>query len=150
MEAARQIVPDDAGVEETSRLLQKQLLERAATAATAGNAADTERWLANADSVGAPRPEMTAIRRSLQDTLIGARAARMNSLTQSFAAALAANRLVQPANDNAKVLSARADQHRRQQPRGGVRAPESGKCLYQRGSWRRGAQRSGRGRYLAE
>jgi TonB family protein len=102
VEAARQIAPDDAGVEETSRLLQKQLLERAATAATAGNAADTERWLANADSAGAPRPEMAAIRRSLQDTLIGARAARMNSLTQSFAAALAANRLVQPANDNAK------------------------------------------------
>jgi TonB family protein len=102
VEAARQIAPDDAGVEETSRLLQKQLLERAATAATAGNAADTERWLANADSVGAPRQEMTAIRRSLQDTLIGARAARMNSLTQSFADALAANRLVQPANDNAR------------------------------------------------
>jgi hypothetical protein len=55
VEAARQIAPDDAGVEETSRLLQKQLLERAATAATAGNAADTERWLANADSAGAPR-----------------------------------------------------------------------------------------------
>ena len=102
VEAARQIIPEDSGVEETSRLLQKQLLERAAAAATAGNAAETERWLANADSVGAPRQEMTAIRRSLQNTLIGARAARMNSLTQSFAAALAANRLVQPANDNAR------------------------------------------------
>jgi TonB family protein len=102
VEAARQIIPEDTGVQETSRLLQKQLLDRAATAASAGNAADTERWLANADSVGAPRQEMTAIRRSLQDTLIGARAARMNSLTQSFAAALAANRLVQPANDNAR------------------------------------------------
>ena len=102
VEAARQIIPEDAAVQETSRLLQKQLLNRAATAASAGNAADTERWLANADSVGAPRQEMTAIRRALQDTLIGARAARMNSLTQSFAAALAANRLVQPANDNAK------------------------------------------------
>jgi TonB family protein len=102
VEAARQIIPEDTGVQETSRLLQKQLLERAATAASAGNAADTERWLANADSAGAPRQEMTAIRRALQDTLIGARAARMNSLTQAFAAALAANRLVQPANDNAK------------------------------------------------
>jgi TonB family protein len=102
LEAARQIVPDDAGVAETSRLLQKKLLERAATAASAGRAADTERWLANADSAGAPRQEMTAIRRSLQDRLIGARAARMNSLTQSFVAALAANRLLQPANDNAR------------------------------------------------
>jgi len=102
VEAARQIIPEDAAVQETSRLLQKQLLNRAATAASAGNAADTERWLANADSVGAPRPEMTAVRRSLQDTLIGARAAKMNALTQSFSAALAANRLVQPANDNAK------------------------------------------------
>ena len=102
VEAARQIIPEDAGVAETSRLLQKEFLERAATAASAGNAADTERWLANADSVGAPRPEMTAVRRSLQDTLIGARAAKMNALTQSFSAALAAKRLVQPANDNAK------------------------------------------------
>jgi hypothetical protein len=102
VEAARQIIPEDTGVQETSRLLQKQLLDLAATAAAAGNAADTERWLANADSAGAPRQEMTAIRRSLQDTLIGARASRMSSLTQSFAAALAANRLVQPANDNAR------------------------------------------------
>ena len=102
LEAARQIVPEDPGLDETSRQLQKQLLDRAATAATAGNAADTERWLANADSAGAPRQEMTAIRRSLQDTLIGARAGRMTTLTQSFTAALAANRLVQPANDNAK------------------------------------------------
>ena len=102
LEAARQIMPDDPGVEETSRLLQKQLLDRAAAAATAGNAAETERWLANADSAGAPRQEMTTIRRSLQDTLIGARAGRMTTLTQSFTAALAANRLVQPANDNAK------------------------------------------------
>ncbi len=102
LDAARQIVPDDAGVEETSRLLQKELLELAATAATAGNAADTERWLANADSAGAPRQEMTTIRRSLQDTLIGTRAGKMTALTQSFTAAMAANRLVQPANDNAK------------------------------------------------
>jgi TonB family protein len=102
VEAARQIIPEDAGVQETSRLLQKELLELAATAASAGNAADTERWLANADSAGAPRQEMTTIRRSLQDTLIGARATRMSALTQSFAAALAANRLVQPANDNAR------------------------------------------------
>jgi len=103
LEAARQIVPDDAGVAETSRLLQKQLLDRAAGAASAGNAAETERWLANADSIGAPRQEMTNIRRALQDTLIGARSARMTSLAQSFTTALAANRLVQPANDNAKA-----------------------------------------------
>ena len=79
------------------------MLDRAATAASAGNAADTERWLANADSAGAPRQEMTAIRRSLQDTLIGARAGRMTSLTQSFTAALAREPAVQPANDNAKA-----------------------------------------------
>jgi TonB family protein len=102
LEAARQIVPEDPGLDETARYLQRQLLERAATAATSGNAAETERWLANADSAGAPRQEMTAIRRSLHDTLNGARAGRMATLTQSFTTALAANRLVQPANDNAK------------------------------------------------
>jgi len=102
LEAARQIVPEDPGIDETARYLQRQLLDRAANAATAGNAAETERWLANADSAGAPRQEMTAIRRSLHDTLNGARAGRMATLTQSFTTALAANRLVQPANDNAK------------------------------------------------
>jgi TonB family protein len=102
LEAARQISADDPGLEETSRRLQKQLLELAATAATAGNAADTERWLANADSAGAQRQEMTAIRRSLHDTMNGARASRMAALTQSFTNALSANRLVQPAGDNAK------------------------------------------------
>ena len=67
-----------------------------------GNAAETERWLANADGAGAGRPEMTAIRRSLQDTLIGARADRITTLTQSFGGALAANNLLQPANGSAK------------------------------------------------
>ena len=103
LDAARQITPDDEGVAEATRALQKQLLDRAASAAAAGNAADTERWLANADGAGAARPDMTAIRRSLQDTLIGARAERMASLTRSFNAALSANRLLQPANDNAKA-----------------------------------------------
>jgi TonB family protein len=102
LEAARQIVPEDPAVEETSRQLQKQLLDRATTTATAGNAADTERWLANADSAGAPRQEMTGIRRSLQDTLIGARAGRMTTLTQSFTSAMSASRLLQPATDSAK------------------------------------------------
>jgi TonB family protein len=102
LEAAQQIIPDDPALEETSRALQKQLLDRAATAASAGNASDTERWLANADSAGAQRPDMTAIRRSLQDTLIGARAGRMTSLAQSFTSAIGARRLVQPATDSAK------------------------------------------------
>jgi TonB family protein len=46
---------------------------------------------------------MTTIRRALQDTVIGARASKMTTLTQSFAAAMGANRLLQPANDNAKA-----------------------------------------------
>ena len=77
LEAARQIVPDDPALADTSRGLQKELLSRAAAAASGGNAADTERWLANADGAGAGRHEMTTIRRSLQDTLIGTRADKM-------------------------------------------------------------------------
>jgi TonB family protein len=103
LEAARQIVPDDPALDETSRALQKQLLDRAASAAGSGNAADTERWLANADSAGAPRQDMAGIRRSLQDTLIGARSSRMSALTQSFTSALGTGRLLQPAGDNAKA-----------------------------------------------
>jgi TonB family protein len=103
LEAARQLAPEDAAVAETTRALQQEMLGRAAAAAGQGNAAETERWLANADGAGAARPEMTQIRRSLQDTLIGARAAQMSTLTQSFTSALAANRLLQPAGDNAKV-----------------------------------------------
>jgi TonB family protein len=103
LEAARQLVPDSAGLQEASRALQVQLLNHAANAAAQGNAADTERWLANADGAGAARQEMTAIRRALQDTLIGARAERMNTLSRSFSASLAANRLLQPADDNAKA-----------------------------------------------
>jgi TonB family protein len=103
LEAARQLLPESPALDATSRALQQQLLQRAAAAASAGNAAETERWLANADGAGAARPEMTAIRRSLQDTLINARGERMASLTRSFSAALAANRLLQPANDSAKA-----------------------------------------------
>jgi hypothetical protein len=39
IEAARQIIPDDPALVETSRTLQKELLTRAGAAATAGNAA---------------------------------------------------------------------------------------------------------------
>ena len=96
-------MPDDPALEETARALQKELLTRAATAANAGNAADTERWLANADGAGAGRQEMTAIRRLLQDTLIGARAGKITTLTQSFNGALGANNLLQPADSSAKA-----------------------------------------------
>jgi TonB family protein len=102
LEAARQTVPDDPAVLEISRALQKEILTRAAAAATAGNATETERWLANADSVGASRQEITAIRRLFQDNIIGARNAEMASLTQSFGSALGANHLVQPASTSAK------------------------------------------------
>jgi TonB family protein len=103
LEAARQVAPEDPALEETTRALQKELLTRAATAANGGNAADTERWLANADGAGAGRQEMAAIRRLLQDTLIGARTDQITTLTQSFNGALAANNLLQPANGSAKT-----------------------------------------------
>jgi TonB family protein len=103
LEAARQLLPDSAGLKETSRALQAQLLNRAANAAALGDAADTERWLANADGAGAARQEMTTIRRALQDTLIGARAERMSTLSRSFNISLAANRLLQPPDDSAKA-----------------------------------------------
>jgi TonB family protein len=102
LEAARQIVPDDPALPEITRGLQRELLARASTAAGAGNAADTERWLANADGAGAPRAEMANIRRALQDTLIGARAGKMNTLAQSFTAALGGNQLLAPADTSAK------------------------------------------------
>jgi TonB family protein len=105
LEAAGQLLSDDPALAETRRALQKALLDRASAAASAGNAADTERWLANADDVGAgsARPEMAAIRRSLHDTQNGARADKMTVLAQSFTNALSANRLLQPAGDNAKA-----------------------------------------------
>jgi TonB family protein len=102
LEAARQVVPDDPGVAEITRTLQRELLTRAGAAASAGNAADTERWLANADSAGATRADIAAVRRSLQDTLIGVRTGQIATLTQSFNAALAANKLLQPADGSAK------------------------------------------------
>ncbi len=103
LEAARQVVPDDPAVAETERALRKELLDRASAASTAGDAAETERWLANADGAGAPRNEMAAIRRSLQDTVINSRARKVESLVQSFSAALSANALVQPAGRSAKA-----------------------------------------------
>ena len=103
LEAARQIAPDDPAVAEVSRTLQKRLLDDASSAAAAGNAAETERWLANADSAGAGRPEMASIRRSLQDTLIGARAVKVTALAQQFDGALTASSLLAPADASAKA-----------------------------------------------
>jgi TonB family protein len=103
IEAARQVDPDNPALLEAESGLRKALLKRASAAATNGDAAETERWLANADGAGAPRNEMAAIRRALQDTLIGARARSVESLAKSFTTALSANNLVQPANRNAKA-----------------------------------------------
>lgn len=102
IEAARQVVPDDPNLAELNRGLQKELLARASSAAGTGNAAETERWLANADGAGAPRPEMANIRRSLQDALIGARAGKMNDLAQAFTGALGSNQLLLPPTSSAK------------------------------------------------
>jgi TonB family protein len=102
LEAARQISPDDPELADASRGLQKEMLARASLAASAGNAAETERWLANADGAGAARPEMANIRRALQDTLIGTRAGRMNALAQSFTGALGGNQLLLPPTASAK------------------------------------------------
>jgi TonB family protein len=104
IEAARQVVPDDPGLAELNRGLQKELLARASSAAGAGNAAETERWLANADGAGAPRPEMANIRRALQDTLIGSRAGKMNALAQSFTSALGTSQLLLPPTSSAKYF----------------------------------------------
>jgi TonB family protein len=103
LEAARQLVPDDPSVNELSRSLQREMLSRASTAASGGNAADTERWLANADGAGAARTDMANIRRSLQDTLIGTRADRIGGLAQSFTTALTNNQLLQPEKTSAKA-----------------------------------------------
>jgi TonB family protein len=104
LEAARQTVPDDPALPETTRSLQKELLTRASAAAAAGNAAETERWLANADSAGAGRADIAAVRRMLQEALIGVRTDKVATLTQSFNAALAAKKLLQPTEGSAKQL----------------------------------------------
>jgi TonB family protein len=103
LEAARQTVPDDPALPEIARALQKELLARGGAAAAAGNAAETERWLANADSAGAGRADIATVRRLLQETLIGVRDDKVATLTQSFNAALSANQLLQPANGSAKA-----------------------------------------------
>ena len=103
LDAARQTVPDDPALPEIARALQKELLARAGSAASAGNAAETERWLANADGAGAPRSEQAAIRRSLQDVVVGVRAGRMDELARSFTNALSANQLLEPENKSAKA-----------------------------------------------
>jgi len=104
IEAARQNLPDDPALSDVTRGLQKELLDRANSAASAGNAAETERWLANADGAGAARSEMANIRRALQDTLIGARASKVDALARSFTNALSANQLLQPADGSAKFF----------------------------------------------
>jgi TonB family protein len=104
IEAARRIIPDDPGVVEASRSLQTELLTRAGAAATAGNAAETERWLANADGAGASRQDLASIRRLLQETLIGARTGKVATLNESFNAALGTGKLLQPADGSAKYF----------------------------------------------
>lgn len=106
LEAARQIVAGDPALAEVTRTLQKEMLTRAGAAATAGNAAETERWLANIDGTGNVRPdmrqEMTEVRRILKETLLGARADRTADLAKSFNTSLTGGRLLQPADGSAK------------------------------------------------
>ena len=103
LEAARQTVPEDPALAQATRDLQKELLTRASAAANAGNAAETERWLANADVMGdPPRQEITNIRRMLTETQLGVRAGKVTALADSFNTAMSGGRLLQPADGSAK------------------------------------------------
>src|SRR5262245_26452352 len=102
IEAARQLGSEDPALAEAEHGLQNELITRASAAATAGNAAETERWLANADSMGAARTDIANVRRMLQETLLGARTEQISALTKSFNAALGAGQLLKPADACAK------------------------------------------------
>ena len=104
MEAARQLVPEDPALSEVERGLQRELLTRASAAAASGNAAETERWLANADSIGVEgtRAEFTNVRRMLAESMLGVRDQKIATLTKSFDLALAAGQLLQPQSASAK------------------------------------------------
>jgi TonB family protein len=102
LEAARSLLPNDPGVTRAARNLQTALLERARTAAAAGDNASAERWLANAEEAAAARGAVSDIRRALQQSAVVAKAETITQLTQSFAQAFSAGRLLEPAAANAK------------------------------------------------
>ena len=140
IEAARQTVPDDPALAETSRALQKELLTRAGAAASAGNAAETERWLANADGAGASRQELTSIRRMLQDQLIGARGSKVSSPDTILQRGAGRRPPAAARRRQRQVLPVRAHPDRRGQSGGGERAPGAGQGLPRRAARRAGAR----------
>jgi TonB family protein len=103
LEAARALVPDDPVLIKIARDLQGELLDRAAQSARSGNAPETERWLANAESAGAQSGDIAGVRRVLNDSQIAARAARVTELQNSFATAMTAGRLVDGGANSAKA-----------------------------------------------
>jgi TonB family protein len=102
IEAARGLAADDPAIPRLTRQLQTAMLERARSAAAAGNSNETEFWLANAQEAAASRTAIADVRRALQQAQVTTRADTITRATQSFNQALAAGRLVAPAGDSAK------------------------------------------------
>jgi TonB family protein len=103
IEAARALVPGDPILTKISRDLQGELLDRAAVAARSGNAAETERWLVNAEGAGALPGDISGVRRVLNDTQVAAKAARITEIQTNFAAALSGGQLVGAGQSSAKA-----------------------------------------------
>jgi TonB family protein len=103
IEAARALVPGDPILTKISRDLQGELLDRAAVAARSGNAAETERWLVNAEGAGALPSDVSGVRRVLNDTQVAAKAARITEIQTNFATALSGGQLVGAGQTSAKA-----------------------------------------------
>ncbi|HPF25658.1 MAG TPA: energy transducer TonB [Steroidobacteraceae bacterium] len=102
IEAARRASPNEPGLTRATRDLQSAMLDRATAAASRGDLADAERWLANAEEARAARTAVAEVRRILQQAQITDKAATITQLTQSFRQAIGANRLLEPADDSAR------------------------------------------------
>ncbi|MBK6596949.1 MAG: hypothetical protein IPG25_03130 [Proteobacteria bacterium] len=96
LEAARRASPSEPGVARTARAVQSAMLERATAAASRGDLADAERWLANAEEARASRAALAEVRRTLQQAEVTNKANNITALTQSFRQAIATNRLLSP------------------------------------------------------
>lgn len=101
VQAALSIDPDDGAAQDAGRVLGMRLLSEARAAIDRRDFAHAAQWLQDADGIAT-----TANLRALQDLLTGARqqaqADAMAQLLKSAGERLLQDRLIEPANDNAK------------------------------------------------
>jgi len=99
---AMKLDPQNSPAQRSFQQLQDQMLTQARAGIARSDSSATNRWLAQAESLGVSTAELAPLRRSLVDAEQHQRTGRLSGLAKLAAQCLADDKLIEPEGDNAR------------------------------------------------